>query len=369
MRKKLKICHLTSVHARNDIRIFKKECVSLAKEGYDVSFIVADGQTDEIESGVKIYGVHKENSRIKRFIKAPRNVYKKAVELNADLYHFHDPELLPIGNKLKRKGKIVIYDSHEDLPRQLMSKPYLPRFSRTILAYIFEKYEDRCCKKYDAIITATPFINKRFLKVNKKSINVNNYPFLNEFKTDGIDIEENKGNICYIGGITEIRGLTYVMKALENISTTLLLAGGITPLSYEKKLTAEKGWEKVRYYGHVSRDRLKEILSQSAAGIVTFLPYPNHINAQPNKLFEYMSSGIPVIASHYPLWKSIVEEYDTGICVDPQNCDEIAEAITFLIENPSEARAKGERGRNVIDEIFNWEQEEKKLIELYDKLQ
>jgi glycosyltransferase involved in cell wall biosynthesis len=104
------------------------------------------------------------------------------------------------------------------------------------------------------------------------------------------------------------------------------------------------------------------------AGIVTFLPVPNHINAQPNKLFEYMSSSLPVIASHYPLWKGIVEKYDCGICVDPENSKEIAEAINYILANPLNANRMGINGRKAIKEVFNWEQEEQKLAELYTDL-
>ncbi len=365
---KCKICHLTSAHSRNDIRIFQKECLSLVKEGYDVSLVVADGLPDEIDKGVKIYGVEKETSRLKRFLKASRNVYLKALEVEADIYHFHDPELLPYGNKLKKHGFKVIFDSHEDLPRQILGKDYLPRFSRKIIANVLESYENHCCKKYDSIITATPFIKERFLKVNTSSVNINNYPFLNEFK-ESIQTRNKNGNkICYVGGITEIRGLTYLVRAMENSNAILQLAGGITPKSYENELRDEVGWKNVEYHGNVSRLEVKKILNQSIAGVVTFLPYPNHINAQPNKLFEYMSAGIPVIASNYPLWKGIVENYDAGICVDPENCEEIAKAIAYLIEHPLECKTMGTNGRTAIERVFNWEQEEKKLIRLYRSL-
>lgn len=366
--KEKKICHLTSAHTRNDIRIFQKECVSLARVGYDISLVVADGLPNEIDKGVKIYGVAKETSRFKRFVKTSKNIYRKALEVNADIYHFHDAELLPYGNKLKKLGYTVIFDSHEDLPRQMLGKEYLPKFSRRIIANLLESYEDYCCKKYDSIVTATPHINERFLKINKRSVNINNYPFLNEFKDRKTTGGKKRYKICYVGSITEIRGLSYLIRSLENCEAVLQLAGSITPNSYQKDLMEYGGWKKVEYVGNVSRAEVKEILNTSIAGIVTFLPYPNHINAQPNKLFEYMSAGIPVIASNYPLWKGIIEKYDAGICVDPENSEEIAKAITYLIKHPLEAKTKGANGRRAIEDVFNWEQEEKKLIGLYHKL-
>lgn len=368
MTKRVKVCHLTSVHTRFDIRIFRKECVSLAKHGWDVSLVVADGLHDEEVKGVKIYGVLKETSRMKRFLKTGKNVYKKAITLDADIYHFHDAELLPYGNKLRRKGKIVVFDSHEDLPRQILGKAYIPKYSRKLLAGVLEWYEDYCCKKYNAIITATPYINERFSKINRNSVNLNNYPFLDEFKAETSVMTKQPNTICYIGGITKIRGLDYVVEALTKTEVILELAGGITPSTYQEELTQAEGWNKVNYHGNVSREKVKEILNGSLAGLVTFLPYPNHINAQPNKLFEYMSSSIPVIASNYPLWKGIIEKYDSGICVDPESSDEIAKAMEYLINNPSEAVAKGANGRKAIEEVFNWEQEEQKLVDLYRSL-
>ncbi len=364
----LKVCHLTSVHQRYDIRIFKKECCSLARAGFDVSLVVADGLEDEEVDKVKIFGVPKEASRIKRFIKATKNVYTKALEIDADIYHFHDAELLPSGNKLRRMGRVVIYDSHEDLPRQLLSKPYLSKFMGKVVAQLLEKYEDNSCKKYDAVVTATPFINERFLKVNPTSVNVNNYPLSDEFNSGEVSVGPESNNVCFVGGITEIRGVEYIVRAMTDVDAKLQLAGGINPDSYKEKLVSDPGWSKVEYHGHVSREGVRDILHKSAAGIVTYLPYPNHINAQPNKLFEYMSAGIAVIASRFPLWQNIVEKYECGICVDPENSTEIAEAISFLIANPEKAQTMGSKGRKAVEEVFNWEQESEKLLKLYKSL-
>ena len=364
----MKACHLTSVHTRYDIRIFQKECVSIAKAGFDITLIVADGKEDEIVKGVKIIGVSKVSSRMKRFLKTGRIVYKKALEVNADIYHFHDPELFPYANKLSKKGKKVIFDSHEDLPRALLSKPYLTNFTAKIVSSVMERYENYCCSRYNAVVTATPYINERFKKINVNSVNVNNYPFLDEFCQDNTNSQKSGNVICYVGGITKIRGLHFVVQALEKTNAKLHLAGEISSTEYKHELEEKEGWSKVNHHGNVSREKVKEILGDSVAGIVTFLPVPNHINAQPNKLFEYMSSSIPVIASHYQLWRGIVERYKCGICVNPEEPQEIAKAIQYFIDNPLEVNTMGANGRKAIEEIFNWEQEEKKLIDLYRAL-
>src|SRR5699024_2888763 len=119
MTRKKSVVHLTSVHPRFDTRIFFKECQSLALSGYKVSLIVADVFHNETKSGVVIIDVGKSQDRLDRIINVTRRVYSQALSLDADVYHVHDPELLPCALKLKRKGKIVVFDSHEDVSKQL----------------------------------------------------------------------------------------------------------------------------------------------------------------------------------------------------------------------------------------------------------
>ena len=134
-----KIVHLTSVHPRYDVRIFHKECMSLSKN-WEVALIVADNKGDEICQNIKIYDVGKENGRFNRIFKTTKKVYQKALQLNGDIYHFHDPELLPVGKKLAQKGKKVIYDSHEDMPALLSEKEWITPFLRPLVAKIFTYY-------------------------------------------------------------------------------------------------------------------------------------------------------------------------------------------------------------------------------------
>lgn len=363
----IKICHLTSVHPRYDIRIFIKECNSLSKNGFAVNLIVADGKGNENIDGREIYDVGKPKNRIERVIKTTKKVFKKALEIEADIYHFHDPELIPIGLKLKKLGKKVIYDVHEDLPRQLLTKPYLNKFILKILSFFIEIYENYSAKRFDYIITATPYIRDRFNKINKNTIDINNYPLLNEFAI----IEHNYkqyNNICYVGGITRVRGIVELIKAIENLDVTLHLAGEFENEELKKEVENFNGWKKVKYYGYVNREKVKEILKNVNAGIVTFLPELNHINSKPNKLFEYMSASLPVIASNFPLWKEIVEGNNCGVCIDPTKPEEIAKAIEYLITHPEEAKKMGKNGKKAVLEKYNWEKESIKLIDIYNKL-
>lgn len=366
--KKIKVCHFSSVHRSDDVRIFLKECSSLAQEGFEVFLVTANSET-EIVNGVQRIGVTNVTSnRFTRMLKTSKAVYKKALSLDADIYHFHDPELLPYGLKLKRKGKKVIYDAHEDVPKQILGKFWIPSFFRKPLAMVFRRYENYVSKRMSYIFTATPFIRDRFVLVNPNSIDINNFPLLSELQ-ENTNWEEKAPRVCYIGGLSKIRGIGELMDAMDLLPEIKIdLAGNFSPALFGTMIREKKSWRNVTEHGFVNRVETAKIMAQSKAGIVTFLPLPNHVDAQPNKMFEYMSAGIPVIGSNFPLWKDIIEKNECGICVDPTNPLEIANAIQKVIDNDELAKKMGENGRKAVLETYNWSIESKKLITIYKKL-
>ena len=363
------ICHLSSVHNRYDTRILHKECTSLLKNQVEVNLIVSDSLPDEVYNGVNIISVGAASGKLDRLINAANRVYQKAIELNADVYHFHDPELIPYGLKLKAKGKKVIYDIHEDLPRAILSKDYIPSFLSKPLSFMLEKYENKAAKKFDYLVTATPHIEKRFKRINPNTKAINNYPLLSEMDTEATSWEKRQNEICYIGSITRIRGLEQVLQAIGILNGVKFnLAGSFAPASFQKDLEQTAGWKYTEFYGQVDRKELKVILNKSKAGVVTFLPYGNHTNSQPNKLFEYMAQGIPIVASNFDLWKTIIEDFRCGICVNPDNPQEIAKAISTILQDSVNSEKMGINGRNAVLNHFNWDTEEKKLLTVYETL-
>lgn len=367
----MKVFHLTSAHPRDDIRIFAKECCSLKTAGFDVGLIVADGKGDAILGGIQILDVGKSSGRLGRIFSSTRKVFDSALIQNGDIYHIHDPELIPYGLKLKKAGKVVIFDSHEDVPAQILAKPYLNKFVASLISKLFGIYERSACKKFDAIIAATPFIENKFLKINSVSISVNNYPILSEFPVVENNISDKDGSrVCYVGGISVIRGIHEIVDAMQFVKhdVKLLLGGRFSEPDVEIEARNRSGWARVEDLGWLDRESIARTLSRSSAGLVTLHPVINYLDALPVKMFEYMCAGIPVIASDFPLWREIIETSDCGICVDPLDPHAIANAIDYIVGNPDMALKMGANGRAAVLDRYNWQVEEIKLLKLYSTL-
>lgn len=364
----IKVCHFTSAHKADDTRIFVKECSSLAMAGFDVT-LVAPNSNEEVINNVSIVSAFKaEGGRLTRMTKTVWNVYKKAKSINADVYHFHDPELLTVALLLKNKRNKIIFDAHEDLPRQILAKHWIPLLLRKPIAILAEFIEDFIVARLDGVVTATPFIEKRFLKINKNTVGIFNYPVLSELQFDEAPKKENA--VVYVGGLTKVRGITEMVNAL-NLCTSnvkLNLAGAFSPESLSVEISNLPGWNKVNFLGYVNRTEIRDTLLKSKIGIVTLYPTLNHLDSLPIKIFEYMAAGIPVIASNFPYWIELFKNYDCITFVNPYNEQEIANAIDFLLQNESKANEMGAIGKCAAKEQFNWGVEELKITAFYKKI-
>jgi glycosyltransferase involved in cell wall biosynthesis len=359
------VVHITAVHPALDTRIFVKECATLAAAGYKVSLLVLGGKSER-RNGVEIIGIPFKGSRWSRLVKGRKLLLQAARDLEGAVYHVHDPELLPLGLRLQREGHIVIYDAHEDLPRQIAHKHYIPAFLKGFAAWSIERVENFYASRLSAIVTVTPHIVARFQRIHSVVVEVCNYPDLKDIQMTKTAWSGNK--VCYIGGITEARGIRELLDALTHADVQLILAGEVSPIQLLSELQQHPAWSKVDYRGFQDRAGVNEIMRESVAGLVTLRPHPGYMTAYPVKMFEYMAAGLPVIATLIPLWKGILERHEAGTCIDISNAPAYRRTLEQVTSDEKRAECMGMNGHRAVLSDYNWQKESKKLIELYTKL-
>jgi glycosyltransferase involved in cell wall biosynthesis len=294
-------------------------------------------------------------------------VVERSMRVVADIYHFHDPELLPHASAFSRTQKKVIYDVHEDLPRQISTKPWIPSWLRPTAARIAERMELRNIAYVAGIVAATPLIENRFRTVHRQTCCIFNAPLLSEFERE-FHPNYSSRRMVYIGVISEKRGIIEILKALEQIDGRLNLAGKFESDLLMERCKSMPAWSKVDYHGTIDREAIAQLLEHSCVGLVTLHPTSNYLDSYPIKMFEYMGASLPVLASDFPLWQSIVHKQNAGICVDPLNASAIADAVNSLFDNPAQCHLLGLNGRSFVLNEFNWEAEAIKLNTFYQHL-
>ncbi len=369
MKRKIKVCHVTSVHPRFDIRIFIKECVSLYESGFDVSLIVADGLGDELVKGVMIYDVGKSKNRLHRILFNTRKIYKKAKSLSSDIYHFHDPELMFYGLKLKGKYTKVVYDIHEDLVQQIKLKYWIPKSLRNIISILFKKIENFVVKRLDALVVPQPYMKKKYLLKNKNTVLVANFVIL-ENTQENLSINYANQISFHGGALTKDRGVLNMIKAyaLLKEENKLILAGNLKE-ELLSELKNEEGWNNITYLGRLPYEDVKKQYLNSSIGLILYNNVGQYYLSYAIKLFEYMLNGIPVIMPNFGEWVAFNKENQCGINVDSTNAKEVAAAINYLNENIEEKKRLGKNGRTAVLEKYNWSISENTLIKLYNNLQ
>lgn len=365
-----RICHMTSVHRSDDTRIFHKECVSLAKKGYEV-FLVAKGKTYE-DKGVKVIGVEKNyQNKFIRIMKFTKEIYKVALQLNADIYHIHDPELLPYALKLKKRGKVVIFDSHEDYLSTFHGKKWIPKIFRPLVSKVYNIYEKHVCSKLDALIVCYHWTEERMKKICNNTVMIFNFPIINNETLQTVDY--NSRAVSFAGNISSIWCHEEILKSLVTIKDIKYELAGKLEGEYKEKLRKMEGWSLVNYHGLLPLNEVYEkVYARSTIGLalLDYIPACKGTvgNLSNTKFFEYMQVGLPLVCTNFVLWKKIIEEEGCGICVNPHNIDEITKAIEFLVNNSEIAKKMGENGKKAIANKYNWRTEEVKLFALYERL-
>lgn len=363
----VKICHVTSAHGKEDTRIFKKECSSLARVGYDV-YLVQQGESYE-KNGVHIVGFgEKKGSRLKRFFLTARQAYKKAIAIDADIYQIHDPELLPYAKKMKKKGKVVVFDSHEFNVGAIREKYYIPRRIRALVSAVYQKFENRVVKKLDGVISVSPDVCEYFQGINPNVVQIANFPILKPFRVP----DYLSKRLGFFGGISPAWNHEKIIDILPQIQDVVYEFAGHSQPGYLNELKAKPGWRQVDYKGVIAHDEVDVELSRCCVGLAILSPGLNTAGRRGTlgntKIFEEMMAGLPVICTDFELWRDFVKRYECGILVNPAEENQIVSAIRKLTNDHDLCRRLGLNARRAVENEFCWSVDEKKLYSFYEKL-
>ncbi len=363
------IMHVSTVHAWDDSRIFSRMCRSLAAHGHRVE-LLAVSDAERTVDGVRIVPVPRAGSRLGRVAGNLPRVAAMAWRSRAAIYHLHDPELIPLIPILRLRGAAVIYDSHEDLAAQILEKEYIPAAIRPLVAGIGTllcRFADRTASH---TVAASPKVAEAF-RAHRCTV-IRNYPEELPDLADAPDYSRREPRVVYAGGLTRARGVEQMVDALPLAELPaewqFRLVGPHSPDDLIDRLRRRPGWDRVEYRGAVSPPEARRLMSECRIGLALLQPIGQYVDVLPTKLFEYMSLGIPVVASDYPQCREVVESSGCGLLVDPTDPVAIGAAIAELAADPARARAMGERGQAAVGQRYHWAGQAQALLEVYARL-
>lgn len=369
------ICFVTSAFGRRDSLIVVRQGKSLVASGYKVSYVLCDELPDENKEGIEMISVGKtEKSLFGRVFRNNKRLRKFLKDKPADVYQISEPELLPLGFHLKRKGYKVVFNLREWYPDY-----YARKFKKTWMQKqvnkIVEGYFHRVAKKYDGVFNCMPEMHDYIYKVMpcRNFADVANFPVVNQSFALSFDEYCSRENIIsYFGSIYSISCQPEFLSAIEPIpNIKYLLAGVFYQDSYKEKVMSHPAWHKVEFINGFAREELSGIINRSIMGNVmkdfskTETPEGSYSII---KIFETMEAAVPVILAKVPLYEQMVEKYHCGICVDPHDVEGIRNAVLYLLNNKKEAYEMGQNGRRAVIEEFSWDSQAKNYLAIMDKL-
>lgn len=363
------IVHLSTVHAWNDSRVFSRMCRSLAANGHRVT-LVAVSDVARVVDGVRIVPVGSARSRLGRLAGNLPRIAATAWRMRAAVYHLHDPELIPLIPLLRLRGAEVIYDSHEDLAAQILEKEYIPAPLRPAVAGIGALLCTFADRTASHTVAASPKVAEAF-RAQRCTV-IRNYPEELPDVADAPPYPRREPRVVYAGGLTRARGVEQMVDALPHAELPaewqFRLVGPHSPDDLIDRLRRRPGWARVDYRGPVSPSEARRLMSECRIGLALLQPIGQYVDVLPTKLFEYMSLGIPVVASDYPQCREVVQSSGCGLLVDPTDPAAIGAAIAELVADPARAQAMGERGKAAVGQRYHWSGQAQALLEVYARL-
>jgi len=365
--RRVRVVHVDTVHPAWDVRIFEKECVSLAGAGYDVHLVIPAERSETIR-GVNVVALPRVRRRVWRLMYLVWYAFWVALRLRGRIYHLHSPEMLPPGQLLRLFGKSVVFDMHENLPKSILDKRYLPRILRRPLSACMRAAERFLLLGIPVVFAENSYV-KDYRYVRRGTV-VLNMPMINRLEV----IRETKHaqpTVGYVGAVSAARGSRVTLEALEvlrdqgfDVAWHCVGAVNADEEAGLRRAIEEKGLD-VCLTGPLPSAEAWSSIARCHVGLAVLEPTPNFVDSYPTKIFEYMALGLPVVASDFPLYRDVVKGNGCGINVDPRDARQVAAAIRTILETPGLAREMGEAGHRAVREKFNWEHEFAKLHRLY----
>lgn len=369
------ICYLTGKYSRYDSLMFVRQGRSLARNGYRVTYIVPDNCGDELKDGVNIVSIGMQHyGRIGKLLNSKQSLYRKAIEIDADIYQISELELMHMGVKLKRLGKKVVFNIRENYLTQILDKDYIPHHLRKPIAKITELMMKKYLSQYDVLFSVTPELveQAKDLFGVSQSYLLANFPDVDpNYSLSFEDYAKRKDVLLYFGTIYKISYQELIFDALTTLPQVHYLIAGKADSGYLSDLKRHPYWDKTEFIDGFSKDELRNILDRATMSNILRdfdrMGIPNG-SLGIIKMFESMEAALPIICSDVKINREIVEKYHCGICVDPKNVKQIQNAIKYLSENKQEAYRMGQNGRQAIIEEFNWENQFKTYINILNSL-
>lgn len=368
MNKLAKVCHITSKYPYLDQRILAQECTTLAQVGYDVHFLCSGAPERDIGPITLHCAPALSGSLLRKMRQGAKDFFPLAQDINAQIYHIHEPELLPLAKRLKRAGKIVIYEARVRYGKLLAAQYARRAFYWRLVVGIFEVWEAMFAKRMDVVLGGTPYVRDYFHHRGCVAIDVNNYPSLDEAAAQVPEATSKERALCYIGDLSAQFGLLTMVKAVHEAECTLYLIGNF--VSDSDRVQAEKlpGWSRVVLVKPDQKQKIQIVLGKVRAGLVFLPSSESYGESEPIQFCQYMHAGLPVICSKFLLWKEIMSQFQCGYCVDADDEHEIAGLVRWLFEHPDRAEESGRHAHKLALERYNWENERKKLLTAYEQV-
>ena len=367
----------------NDSRV-EREATSLRSAGYRVTILaLADDSLprEEVRDGVSIRRVARPRwPPLVRFVVHRRRVARALRRLRPDIIHAHDTETLDVGGSVGRAlGVPVVYDGHElwlERVRRGRSGLYW-----ALTRWYYGRVERRFLPGAAAWMTVSDPIARHLERAYglPEVAVVPNYPDL-AVPTEPRELRSLPGAegiradaplVLYIGNATTGRGLGQLISAMASIpDADLALLGAAEHPELVRRAARRRGVAaRVHVLPRVPPDEVVAYASSATVGVSPVPPTSlSYRYSLPNKLFQYMQAGLPVVASDFAQVRKVVDEAGAGITVDPRDVGALAAAIRTYTEDPERRAADGERGREAVRTRFNWSTAEATLLEIYRRL-